>query len=67
MSAIDEAAKIVNREWKSSGKWFKVLIGVVIGVGLLLLLGYLFSKFIRLLMPARVNNWRLYLPRVRRV
>ena len=66
MSALEEAAEIVSRKWKSSGKWLKVLLVLTIGTGLILLLGYLFFRFIRLIMPARINNWSLYFPRVRR-
>lgn len=66
MSALEEAAEIVSRKWKSGDKWLKILLGIVIGAGLLFLAGWLFSKLIRLLMPARTNIRRLYLPRMGR-
>lgn len=65
MSALDEAAEIASRKWKSSGSWYKVLLVLAISVGLILLLGFLLAKFIRLMMPARINNRSLYFPRIR--
>lgn len=59
MTALEEAAEIVSRKWKSSGKSLIVMLVLAIGTGLILLLGFLFSRLIRLMMPARISNWSL--------
>jgi len=66
MKVLEEAAEIVRRKWRSGDKWLKVLLALAIGVGFLLLLGYLFSRLIKLIVPARVNNQSLYFPGLRR-
>ena len=66
MNALDQAAEIARRRWEASSRWHKVLLVLGISISLILLLGYLFTKIVRLMVPARINNWSLYFPRVRR-
>jgi flagellar biogenesis protein FliO len=66
MSALDEAAEIVSRKWKSGGEWFKVLLVLAAVTAFVLLLAYFCSKLLRLMLPARINNRSLYFPRMRR-
>jgi len=66
MSALDEAAEIVSRKWKSSGECLKVLLVLAVVTAFVLVLGYFCSKLVRLMMPGRINNRSLYFPRIRR-
>lgn len=70
MRVLEDANRIVRQKWRTAGKGWKVLLGVVIVIGLVIaaicLFLYFTAKFLKALAPCKVHNAELYFPKARR-
>ncbi|KKL62528.1 hypothetical protein LCGC14_2184260 [marine sediment metagenome] len=70
MRALEEASEIVRRKWRTTGRGWRVLLAVGITIaaviGLVLLLLWLFVKFLKALSVGGARNLDLYFPARRR-
>ena len=70
MRVLEEASEIVKRKWRTAGMGWRILLAVGITIaavmGFVLLLVWLFVKFLKALSVGGARNLSLYFPAKRR-